>query len=158
MTAEPGVALVILVADCAPLVLVDPLARVLAVVHAGWRGTTARVAEAALETMTRLGAAPHRVVAGIGPAIGPDRYQVGPEVAEAVTTAFAHPDGLLRADGTGRWTFDLWAANHRTLVEAGVPPAQIHLAAVATGGDGPFFSDRDQRPCGRFGILARIRP
>jgi len=108
--------------------------------------------------MQALGARPGDVHAGLGPAIGPDRYQVGAEVAGAARGAFgAQP--FLRPDGTGAWLFDLWAANRFVLREAGVADRHIHLAAVPTGPDpGLFFSDRTARPCGRFAALARLRP
>ena len=62
----------------------------------------------------------------------------------------------MRPDGTGRWTFDLWAANRRLLVEAGVDPAHIDVSPVGTGPGTPFFSDRTARPCGRFAAIARL--
>jgi hypothetical protein len=122
------------------------------------------------------------VLAGIGPAIGPDRYQVGGDVATEVRRYFGpaaeagegggdHDAGggtgpgtgtILRPDGTGRWLLDLWAANRRQLAQAGVPDGQIHVAAVPTGpdpggqGHGLFFSDRTARPCGRFALVARL--
>jgi polyphenol oxidase len=157
VTGSAGVGLAIMVADCVPLVLFEPRARVLAVVHAGWRGTVARVAEAAVEAMAGLGADPAAVVAGIGPAVEAARYQVGDEVAEAARSAFGGEAGdVLAPDGPGHWRFDLWAANRRVLVEAGVPAGQIETAAVGTGPATPFFSDRAERPCGRFAALARL--
>ena len=158
VTNEPGPVLAVLVADCVPVVLYDPRARVLACVHAGWRGTVARATGAALAAMATLGARPADVRAGIGPAIGPDRYQVGAEVADAARDAFG-PRPFLRSDGTGAWLFDLWAANRFLLREAGVPDRNIQVAGVPTGPDpGLFFSDRTARPCGRFAALARLRP
>jgi YfiH family protein len=158
VTNEPGPVLAVLVADCVPVVLYDPRARVLACVHAGWRGTVARAPGAALAAMETLGARPADVRAGIGPAIGPDRYQVGAEVADAARSAFG-PRPFLRPDGTGAWLFDLWAANRSLLREAGVPDRNIHVAGVPTGPDpGLFFSDRTARPCGRFAALARLCP
>jgi hypothetical protein len=152
VTATPGPVLVVLVADCVPLVLLDPVARVLAVVHAGWRGTVAGVTTAAVEAMTTLGARPADVVAGIGPAVAPDRYQVGPEVADAARAAGL--DDAVRADGTGRFLFDLVGANARVLREAGV--AAVATAGVPTGGD--FFSHRAGAPTGRFAAVARLVP
>jgi purine-nucleoside/S-methyl-5'-thioadenosine phosphorylase / adenosine deaminase len=158
VTNEPGPVLAVLVADCVPVVLYDPRARVLACVHAGWRGTVARAPGAALAAMETLGARPADVRAGIGPAIGPDRYQVGAEVADAARSAFG-PRPFLRPDGTGAWLFDLWAANRFLLREGGVPDRNIHVAGVPTGPDpGLFFSDRTARPCGRFAALARLCP
>lgn len=157
VTATPGVGLAIMVADCVPLVLFESQARVLAVVHAGWKGTVARVAEAAVAAMAALGAAPAAVAAGLGPAIEADRYQVGDEVAEAARGAFGgDASDVLAPDGPGHWRFDLGAANRRVLVEAGVPAAQIEVAPVGTGPGTPFFSDRAERPCGRFAALARL--
>lgn len=159
VTATPGLGLATLVGDCVPLVLHDPRAHVLAAVHAGWRGTVARVSEAAVAAMTDLGAEPGGIVAGIGPAITADRYQVGDEVVEAAADCFGGDvDGIVAPDGTGRWTFDLWAANRRVLVEAGVPPRNIEITAIGTGPGTPFFSDRTERPCGRFAALARLHP
>jgi YfiH family protein len=157
VTSDPGPALGALVADCVPIVLYDPGAHVLGCVHAGWRGTVARVTGAALAAMAALGTRPGDVVAGIGPAIGPDRYQVGEDVAAAARECFGEDAPLvIRPDGTGRWLFDLWSANRVLLREAGVADRNIHVAAVHTGAD--FYSHRMARPCGRFGVLARLRP
>lgn len=157
VTTDPGTGLVAMVADCVPLVLVDPRAGILSCVHAGWKGTVARVTAAAVEAMTALGAEPVRIVAGLGPAVPPHRYQVGDDVRDAAADAFgSRLDQVLRPDGTGRWLFDLWSANHLVLTEAGVDPGNIHLAPVGTEHDA-FFSDRLVRPCGRFAVLARLR-
>jgi YfiH family protein len=157
VTSDPGTVLGVLVADCVPIVLYDPGAHVLACVHAGWRGTVAGVTGAALDAMAALGTRPADVIAGIGPAIGPDRYQVGEDVAAAARECFGERAPLvLRPDGTGRWLFDLWSASRLLLREAGVADQHIHVAAVPTGAD--FFSNRSARPCGRFGLFARLRP
>jgi purine-nucleoside/S-methyl-5'-thioadenosine phosphorylase / adenosine deaminase len=160
VTTEPGLVLTILVADCVPVVLYDPTAHVLACVHAGWRGTVARVTAAAVAAMESLGSRPEQVIAGIGPAIGADRYQVGEDVAGAVRAAFGPDAGrLLTAAGPGRWQLDLAAANRCVLYAAGVPDGQIHQTGLATGPDpGLFFSHRAGPPCGRFALLARLRP
>lgn len=162
VTADPGTVLTILVGDCVPIVLYDPAAHVLACVHAGWRGTVARITEATLAAMADLGARPERVLAGVGPAIAPDRYQVGDEVAAEVRRCLAaEADRVLRPDETGRWLLDLWTANRLLLTAAGVPDAQVYVAAHGTGPDGRgaglFFSDRTARPCGRFALVARLR-
>jgi len=162
VTTSPGVVLAILTADCVPIVLHDPVAGVLACVHAGWRGTVAGVTAAALAAMQRLGACPADVTAGIGPAIGADRYQVGPDVHEAVTRTFGPAAaGFIRPDPSapGRWLLDLWAANRHALRQAGVPGPRIHTTDIPTGPvPGHFFSDRTARPCGRLALVARLRP
>jgi len=162
VTSEPGIGLVVMVADCVPIVLYDPVARVLSCVHAGWRGTVARVSQAAVEAMAALGSEPRDIIAGIGPAISPERYQVGRDVAGQARQCFGpqRTDDVLRPDGAGRWLFDLWSANRIVLRDAGLRDGSIHLAAVPTGpaGQSPFFSDRAARPCGRFAAVARLCP
>jgi polyphenol oxidase len=162
VTAEPGIVLVVMVGDCVPIVLYDPAAHVLACVHAGWRGTVVRVGEAAVAQMCALGATPENVIAGVGPAISPDRYQVGEDVVKAAKQGLGNDaaDEAIRPDGTGRWLFDLWTANQIVLREAGLADEHVHVAAIPTGssGSGLFFSDREARPCGRFAAVARLRP
>jgi polyphenol oxidase len=185
VTRSPGVVLAILTADCVPIVLHDPVARVLACVHAGWRGTAARVSAAALAAMESLGSRPSRVIAGIGPAVAPARYQVGADVYQAVAAAFGTAAATFsRPDSVpDRWLLDLWAANRFVLREAGVPAAHIHVTDLPTGpidsaapappaapapsahpvhptdpaSHGYFFSDRMSRPCGRLALVARLR-
>jgi len=165
VTTTPGLVLAILAADCVPIVLHDPVAGVLACVHAGWRGTVARAPAAAIGVMQSLGSRPADVIAGVGPAIAQDRYQVGPEVHGAVTAAFGPAAGALICPDPvpDRWRLDLWAANRLVLCEAGVPAAQIHVTGLPTGPAGPagpgsgyFFSDRAARPCGRLALVARL--
>lgn len=161
VTSAPGVVLAILTADCVPIVLHDPVVGVLACVHAGWRGTVARVSAAAVAAMQTLGSRPADVIAGIGPAIAPARYQVGPDVHQAVTQAFS-PAPFIQPDSVpDRWRLDLWAANRFVLTEAGVPDPQIHVTDTPTGPTEPpgpsFFSDRTARPCGRLALIARLR-
>lgn len=158
VTRDAGVALTVMVADCVPIVLYDPVAHVLACVHAGWRGTVARVSEAAVTSMRSLGSKPEDVVAGLGPAIAPDRYQVGDDVYEAAREGLgASAAKVIQPDGTGKWLFDLWTANQFVLREAGVPADNMHVASIPTGSDpGLFFSDREARPCGRFAAIGRL--
>ncbi len=159
VTTAPGVTLVIMVADCVPLALVDPVAGVLAAVHAGWRGTGAGVAGAAIAAMRALGARPEHVRAYLGPAVAPDRYQVSDEVHHALLGAADRgglDEGVARADGPGHWLVDLIAANRQQLREAGLRPEHVCVSGTTTA-DTDFFSDRARRPCGRFALLACLR-
>ncbi len=158
LTTSPGVTLVILAADCVPLALVDPAAGVLAAVHAGWRGTAAGVVPAALRAMTDRGARPERVRAFLGPAVAPDRYQVDTEVQRALAHAVRPADldpAVARPDIPGHWLVDLVAANRQQLLGSGIRPGHISGSGVTTA-DEAFFSDRAERPCGRFGLMARL--
>jgi YfiH family protein len=160
VTTSPAVVLAILTADCLPVVLHDPVAGLLACVHAGWRGTVAGVTAAALAAMQDLGSDPSDVIAGLGPSVAGDRYQVGPEVHQAVTQAFGSAAAaFIRPDAVpDRWLLDVSGANRHALVQAGVPSAQIHVTSHSTGpaGAGEFFSDRAARPCGRLALVARL--
>jgi len=158
VTVSPEVTLAILVADCVPLALVDPDAGVLAAVHAGWRGTAAGAVGKAVRTMRNCGADVGRIHAFLGPAVHRDRYQVSDEVHQALSDA-VRPAALLpaaaRADGPGHWLVDLIAANRQQLLECGIRKDHI-VDSAATTSDDAFFSDRAQRPCGRFALLARL--
>lgn len=158
VTRDTGVGLVVMVADCVPIVLFDPVTSTLGCVHAGWRGTLARVVEATITTMERAGVRTEDLVVGLGPAIPRHRYQVGDDVAEATRRCFGDDiDDVLTADGTGRWRFDLWRANRRLLRHAGVRDVNVRSAELPTGPGTAFFSDRAERPCGRFALLACLQ-
>jgi polyphenol oxidase len=157
VTTSPRVVLAILTADCVPIALHDPVAGVLACVHSGWRGTLARVAAEAVAAMEKLGSRAEDIVAGVGPAIDPGRYQVGPEVHAAFHAALRdEADAFMRPDpaAEGRWLLDLWTANRLLLIQAGLREENIYVTDVPTGGD--FFSDRAARPCGRLALVARL--
>jgi YfiH family protein len=159
ITTEPGAVLVVMAADCVPLILFDPVRHVAAAVHAGWPGTVAGVTRATVDQLAEGGTNPADLLVGIGPSISPDRYQVGPDVEEKARAAFgARTDQVIRPDGTGRWLFDLWRANILQLTDAGVRPEAIELAGLDTGPETPFFSHRSEGPTGRFAALVQLLP
>ncbi|GAB4476429.1 MAG: peptidoglycan editing factor PgeF [Anaerolineae bacterium] len=156
ITADAGVPLAMRFADCVPLLLYDPVRRVLGLAHAGWRGTIAGVGPATVETMAAaFGSQPADIIAGIGPSIGPQHYEVGPEVAARIREAFDDTAGLLRPSGRdGHAYLDLWEANRRMLAAAGVQ--QIEVAGICTYEHvDEFYSHRAEHGrTGRFGMLA----
>jgi len=154
VTTDSSLAVGVLVADCVPLVAIDADARVLGVIHAGWRGIAAGVIASALRTISSRGAVPSRLHVAMGPCIGVGAYQVGAEVAEALRQAGC--GASVTPDGTGRFHADLAAACHAQLVRAGVSPARIEGPATRTDADPRLFSDRARRPCGRFALVARL--
>lgn len=157
ITNLPGVALTILVADCAPVVLYDPVRRAVGVAHSGRAGTVKGVVPATVEAMTAAyGSAPDDLLIGIGPAIGAASYEIGAAQAAEVMAAFgAGGARLLTPTRPGHAAFDLTGAIRRQLGAAGVPAGQVHdLATDTRTSTDDFFSDRAARPCGRFAALA----
>ncbi|MHB0867901.1 MAG: peptidoglycan editing factor PgeF [Chloroflexota bacterium] len=159
VTDEPGLLLLLKFADCVPVVLWDPVRRVVAVAHAGWRGTMAGTPAAALELMVdRYHSDPSDVLAGIGPSIGPCCYEVGAEVVAQAGQAFAGANVLQRG-ADGRVHFDLWSSNAETLMRAGVAEENIATARICTRcRHDLFFSHRAAGGlAGRFAFVAGIR-
>jgi len=154
MTDNPRVTLFMRYADCVPLLFHDPHKGVVALAHAGWLGTLRGVGKATIKAMqTRYGTDPRDVRAAIGPAIGPDHYEVGTEVAEQVRAVFGQrAESLLEARGE-RFHLDLWQANRFQLQDAGV--VQIETAQICTACHlEDWFSHRAENgKTGRFGTL-----
>jgi len=145
-TEAPDVTVVVLTADCAPVVLADPDRRRVGVVHAGWRGLLAGVTEATVEAMG--GAVGLR--AFIGPSIGPCCYEVGADVA---TLARERLGDVVR-DGDGRERLDLWAGALVALARAGV--RDVWPAALCTRCEPDRFYSHRAGDLGRQGALVRI--
>lgn len=147
VTAMRGVPLFAQGADCPLIALADEDARVVAVVHSGWRGTVARIADGAVASMRELGAEPSRIAAAVFPGIGPCCFEVGPEVGAAFEGAFgaASRAWFTPRAGTDRSLLDLRASIAATLAAAGVPRERIDVPAGCTACDGRFWSHRASR-------------
>ncbi len=148
-------------ADCLAVVLVDPVQRVLAVAHAGWRGTVGGfLGRLVAFLVARLGVQPARLRVGIGPSIGPCCYEVDAPVVGPLQQAF--PETWARwvhPRGRGRWGLDLWRANTDQLADAGVPPAAIANPRLCTACHPDlFFSYRRERSGRSLVALARLAP
>jgi hypothetical protein len=160
ITRLPGAALAILVADCAPVVLYDPVRRAAGVAHSGRVGTVKGVIPQAVKAMTAtFGSYPDDLLAGIGPAIGAASYEIGAREASQVTAAFGRAAArLLTPTRPGHAAFDLAAAIRGQLRGAGIRPENVHDMGVDTRtATADFFSDRAARPCGRFAVVAVLR-
>lgn len=134
VTNEPGVTLVTHYADCVPLFLLDPQKWAIGLVHAGWRGTAAKIGAAAVAAMVReFGSRPQDVLAGIGPSIGPCCFEVDAPVRDSFAALRElSPSDFIREDGGGKYYIDLWEANRRVLLEAGIPESGITVAGICT--------------------------
>ncbi len=141
VTANPNVLLAIQTADCAPILLTDPQAAVIAAAHAGWKGALSGIIGTTIEAMRRLGAEPSRIVAAIGPTISLDNYEVGPDFAESLLKQHRDAENRLATPPGGRAHFDLPGFVFDQLIEAGV--GQVHDLRRCTYGNAKhYFSHR----------------
>lgn len=162
ITREAGIVLAVMLADCVPVVVFDPLTPAVGVAHAGWAGTVRHVARNTVDAMRReFGSEPGTLLAGVGPSIGPDSYEVGNAVAERAQAEFPGA-GTVRSQGdgneNGKFLLDLWGCNIADLLDAGLPRERIEVAGLDTFQmPERFFSHRHQQPTGRFLALAMLR-
>jgi polyphenol oxidase len=127
ITSTAGLFLVVKTADCLPVLVADEARRVVAAIHCGWRGTWKRILErVVVELQARYGCDPAALLVALGPCIGPECYEVGPEVCERFEAA-GFPDGLFRPNpaSSGKYFLDIRAANVLGLRRAGVRPEGI---------------------------------
>ncbi len=159
ITKEPDVPLFIKVADCVPIMLVDPVHKVVGAVHAGWLGTVQEITRLAVQHMEdHFGTNPTDLIVGIGPSIGPCCYEVDANVINQFKYKFKYADKLFSKKRKGHARLDLWKANRFQLIERGVKEKNIEIANLCTF-DNPdlFFSERKQKPTGRFGAMIWIK-
>jgi polyphenol oxidase len=162
ITNDPDVVLVTLHADCQPILLVDPVQRAVAAVHAGWRGTVADVGGATVDAMHReFGSNPEDLIAYLGPAIGPDANEVGDEVIEAWLDQARDlddtaNDAVLKPGP--KYHFNVPVANRLLLLRAGLVAERIETSTICTKSNtDSWFSHRGHGPdAGREGALIAI--
>ena len=165
--AVPGIAIGVRTADCVPVLLFDPVRRVVAAVHSGWKGTVQKVSMETLLLMHQLfGSAPSGLRAVIGPAIGPDSFQVGEEVVQKFRDSGFPMSDIWSFQGQGDGSpmsgghhIDLFKANRWILETCGVLSDRIQVFAIDTYRDTSFFSARREgTACGRNINALRLVP
>jgi hypothetical protein len=145
VTATPGVAVGVLAADCAPILFADPRSKVIGAAHAGWRGAVTGVAEATITAMESLGAARGHMVAAVGPCIGAEAYEVGPELeAQFLAQDPANARFFTRSSPESRPHLDLSAYLADRLQKAGLTMVKTINACSFTS-EKDFFSYRRSR-------------
>jgi len=144
-----GTVCAILTADCMPILLCDRDATVVAALHAGWRGIAAGIVEAGVHAAGPAA----RLIAWLGPAIGPDRYEVGPDVRDAILAGDPGTGDAFRpASSPGKWHADLEGIVRRRLERSGV--RSVHGGGRCTASDPDrFFSHRRDGVTGRMATL-----
>ena len=149
LTRRPGVVCAVFAADCMPVLLADRHGTVVAAAHAGWRGLCAGVLESTVQAMQRE---PSELVAWLGPAIGPQAYEVGDEVRAAFVAREARAAQAFRPGRSGHWWLDLYAVARQRLEALGV--RQVHGGGFCTYSDAArFFSFRRERTRSRMAAL-----
>ena len=150
--------LLMLFADCVPILLYDPVQKVAGVAHAGWKGTVLKTAAKAVETMTaHYGSRPKDILAAIGPSIGPDHYGVGNDVIRAVKGSFGLMADQFLHEIHGRVRFDLWECNRYILEKIGVKSIEVAGLCTACHLDDWFSHRAEQGKTGRFGVLIGLQ-
>ena len=155
-----GHALGIETADCVPILLYDPGTPAIGAVHAGWKSTAKRVVEKAVQRMGKeYGADPRRMVAAIGPAVGPECYEVDDAVMGPVKEHFTFWREVASPRENGRWSLDLVKTNAMILVESGLSEKNIHSLGICTScRKDLFYSFRAEGKTGRMLSVIMLKP
>jgi YfiH family protein len=159
ITNCPDVTLFMRFGDCVPILFFDPVQKVVALTHAGWQGTVKRIVQATVEKMVeRYHCKPADILAGIGPSIGVDRYEVGEDVVSRVEDSFGSGKEECIRFIQGRAHFDLWKANQWLLLESGLKADHIQIAGICTATNAQdWYSHRAEfGKTGRFGALITL--
>jgi YfiH family protein len=154
ITNEKHICLFIFAADCVPVLLYDPVNKVIGAAHSGWKGTVSKIAQKTVIAMSeKFGTNPNHVIAGIGPSISVEHYEIGDEVANAVVNAFGTEKKFLKLNRTsGKFHFDIWFAVKHQLLEIGLKEEFIEISGLCSYNRSDlFFSARRQKNTGRFG-------
>ncbi|HSH19648.1 MAG TPA: peptidoglycan editing factor PgeF [Draconibacterium sp.] len=146
VTKEKGICICVQTADCVPVLLFDPVNKVISAIHAGWRGTVNKIAEVAVQKMVEeFRCNPENLVAAIGPSISANNYEVGNEVVQAVIGNIPNPDKILHKNNRGKFQLNLWEANRQILLKNGLQHNHIEIAGKCSFSEtNHFFSARKE--------------
>ena len=156
-TDNPAVSLYMRFGDCVPILFHDPKKKVIGIAHAGWLGTLRGVAQAAVDGMrSHYGCKPEDIVAGIGPSIGVDHYEVGADVITQFQEKYSEDADQILQIRNGSTYLDLWAANAIQLQKAAVEQIQVSSLCTACNLDDWFSHRAEQGKTGRFGAIIAL--
>jgi YfiH family protein len=161
VTNRKNIPLITTFADCIPILIADPVSKAVGVVHAGWRGTFARIASKAVEKMQKdFGSKPENILAAIGPGIGRCCFEVDQFVNDSFISEFFYwKDLTLQISNNNKWKIDLHKLNERILIQSGLPNKNIVTANLCTSCRKDLFFSyrRDGQKSGRLAaIISRI--
>src|SRR5215216_8005081 len=158
LTDKPEITLFMRFADCVPILVHDPRNGIIGVAHAGWMGTLRDVASATVSAMKKnYGSNPADIIAGIGPSIGPDHYEIGADVILQVMQKFGDESEQLLKHHNRKIHFDLWTANRMLLEQAGVGQIEVSGVCTACQTDDWFSHRAEKGRTGRFGVLISLQ-
>lgn len=157
VTNQKGIPLITFYADCVPLFFLDPVKEVVALAHAGWRGTVQKIGKKMVKVMEEsYGCQIKDILIGIGPSIGSCCFEVGEEVVEEFTKAFPDEEKyIIMPRQNGKFMIDLWSANKLALIKEGILEDNILITDLCTKCNTEhFYSHRGHE--GKRGSLAAI--
>ncbi|MBT1702908.1 peptidoglycan editing factor PgeF [Chryseosolibacter indicus] len=159
ITNQPGLCIAVMSADCVPILLYDKKNQAVGAVHSGWRGTVAKILSKTLEEMQRVfGTKGEDVIAGIGPSVCQDSYEVGEEVVNEVNSAFGKDVGLMIPQANNKAKLDLWKANKFQLLDFGVRENAIEVSDLCTVKNNSHFFSARKGDAGRFAAGIMLSP
>jgi YfiH family protein len=160
ITSVPGIAIGVETADCVPVLLFDPLKPAVAAVHAGWRSTVKKIVQKAVHRMhEEFGSEPAQLIAAIGPAIGPECYEVDELVMGPVRESFSFWNEVSAPRGDDHWSLDLVKANKLELLQIGLAEKNVHTLGLCTSCRRDlFYSYRAEGKTGRMLSVIMLKP
>jgi YfiH family protein len=151
ITNEKNICIAVMSADCVPILLYDRMNKAVGAIHSGWRGTVTLILQKTLHEMQKVfGTKGEDIVAGIGPSVCHDSYEVGEEVVREVNAAFKESSTLLIPQPNAKAKLDLWKANVIQLRDFGVPQSQIEISDLCTVKNNDHFFSARKGDAGRF--------
>ncbi|MGV8024943.1 MAG: peptidoglycan editing factor PgeF [Anaerolineaceae bacterium] len=158
ITSNPEVALMMVFADCVPVIFYDTRKRIIAIAHAGWQGTVKHIVCRTVEKMqTEYGSNAQDIIAGIGPSIGVDHYEIGESTENSIKESFPGEEGRILQKRAGKLYFDMWQAN--ALLLERYPLKSIEISGICTACDlENWYSHRAENGnTGRFAAVLNLK-
>ena len=152
ITNKSGICLNVMAGDCVPLLFYDPVKKVIAVAHAGWRGSLKRIAQLTVEKMkNQYRCEVSNILVGIGPSISQKNYEVDDKVYIEFEKRFDNLSQIFtESDQNGKYYLDIWEANKQQLISAGLSKENIELSNICTFEQNDLFFSARKGDKGRF--------
>jgi hypothetical protein len=158
LTDSKDVSLFMQFADCVPILIYDPKNNIIGIVHAGWQGTVKRIVQNAVKYLTDMFSSdPEEILAGIGPSIGPDHYEVGKNVIIEVDDKLKEIRSEILITKNGKTYFDLWKSNELLLIQSGVKNIEVAGICTACNLDEWYSYRMEGQKSGRFGVFMSLK-